>query len=270
MFNFIRARIFKLPLFMRITFDNKVRKPTATIIFLHGISATSKTWRGTIRQLADDEDFTNVRLLSMDLLGFGKSPRHKWQKYNYREYTRSLRATLRRRRVKTPVILVGHSMGALIAAEYSAHYSIHSLVLVSAPIILPEKLQQTKDQFYRKAFSKLTEISNDPFIKYIARLVGKVSTFQASYFDTVAFDKAMHNLVLNSNNYNRFVKLSIPTTIIAGYYDPLATHDNLNKVADKNPNITFVSALAGHDMSAIKRKKAIIAIKGSLDAILKA
>ncbi len=53
----------------------KVQHPKLTVVFLHGISATSETWRNTLRQLSKDPDLTEVRIIALDLLGFGKSLR---------------------------------------------------------------------------------------------------------------------------------------------------------------------------------------------------
>ena len=69
------------PAHLRAVFERKVKDPELTVIFLHGISATSDTWKTTLRQFAQAPELKHVRLLAFDLLGFGKSLQADWLDY---------------------------------------------------------------------------------------------------------------------------------------------------------------------------------------------
>ena len=58
----------------------------------------------TLRQLSKDPDLTEVRIIALDLLGFGKSLRADWPDYDYLDYDSALDQALKHLRVKTPVV----------------------------------------------------------------------------------------------------------------------------------------------------------------------
>ena len=99
-------RILHLPIRLRAAFDNHRRHPELTVIFLHGISATSSTWKSTIRQLQHEPDLENLRLVTLDLLGFGKSLQADWLDYDYPAYQSALRSALKRLKIRSPYVLV--------------------------------------------------------------------------------------------------------------------------------------------------------------------
>src|SRR5690606_16332795 len=76
-----------------------------------------------------------VRVISLDLLGFGNSPRPAWATYSVRTQARSVIATLASLKLRGRVTLVGHSLGSLVAVEVTKRYSplVRSLVLCSPP-----------------------------------------------------------------------------------------------------------------------------------------
>jgi pimeloyl-ACP methyl ester carboxylesterase len=88
-----------------------------TIILLHGIATSSKGWDQLVPQLA-----TKYRCISIDLLGFGESPKPRHAAYSSVEHVASIRRTLRGLKLKKPYIVVGHSLGSLLAARYVRLY----------------------------------------------------------------------------------------------------------------------------------------------------
>lgn len=84
-------RWLRRPIRLKVALDNKVKHPRLTVVFLHGISATSETWRTTIRQFSANPDLKGVRMVALDLLGFGKSLQSNWLDYDYLDYEKSPR-----------------------------------------------------------------------------------------------------------------------------------------------------------------------------------
>jgi len=75
------------------------------------------------------------RVIAIDLLGFGKSPQSDGG-YTPEDHCRAIRSTLRSLGVHEPAIIVGHSMGSLIALRYAVLYphEVSKLVLLNMPV----------------------------------------------------------------------------------------------------------------------------------------
>lgn len=254
------------PVRLKAAFDNKLKHSRLTVVFLHGISATSTTWHTTIRQFSANSDLKNVRFIALDLLGFGRSLQAKWLDYDYHDYDQALDNALKSLKVTGPVVLVGHSMGSLIAADYATNFhpsfELVGLILVSPPVLMSQELAKLPDKAYTKSYGSLSRLAKDePAIEVIANFVQRFSNFSSKYIKTPAFERSMENVILNHNNYQTFTKIKIPTLIIHGHFDPLVMHSNLKKVATANSNVRFVSVIGHHDISAQKRTKILIELK---------
>lgn len=97
-----------------------------TLVFIAGLGGTTRYWETRVTELAQEH-----RIVLVDLLGFGQSPK-PWVKYSVERHVDALQRVLA---PLGPVTLVGHSLGAQIAAAYSARHpdNIESLVLISLP-----------------------------------------------------------------------------------------------------------------------------------------
>lgn len=96
------------------------------VVFLPGLGATTRYWQGHLGALEQTH-----RILLVDLLGFGQSPK-PWTRYTVERHIAALHEVLNGR---GPFTLVGHSMGALLALAYAASYpeQVERLVLISVP-----------------------------------------------------------------------------------------------------------------------------------------
>ncbi|MBL8981852.1 MAG: alpha/beta hydrolase [Gemmatimonadetes bacterium] len=97
------------------------------IVFLAGLGATSSYWKARVGPLADD-----YQLFLPDPLGFGRSPRPDTA-YSVELHAESLETLVER---EAPVIMVGHSFGALVAAAYARAHpeQVRGLVLIGTPV----------------------------------------------------------------------------------------------------------------------------------------
>ena len=76
-----------------------------SIVFIHGIGGTTCYWRTRVQKLA-----SNYRLILVDLLGYGESPK-PWTKYTVDRHVVELYQVLQKQESLT---LVGHSFGKII------------------------------------------------------------------------------------------------------------------------------------------------------------
>lgn len=100
------------------------------VILIHGIASSSVTFEHVVPLIEPYH-----RAIAIDLLGFGASPAPE---YTIEEHVASLARTIRKLRLRGTFVLVGHSMGALIAARYTATRGrrVAKIVLVSPPVYL--------------------------------------------------------------------------------------------------------------------------------------
>ena len=96
------------------------------LVFLHGVGATSRYWESRVAPLS-----TDYRLVLLDLLGHGRSPK-PWIRYSVDRHVDELHRVLLGR---GPFMLLGHSFGAIAAVAYAARFpdDVERLVLLSLP-----------------------------------------------------------------------------------------------------------------------------------------
>lgn len=259
-------KVLHVPIRMAVAEDNHVKNPCLTVVLLHGIAATSDTWRKLYKDVLRDPELENVRFIALDLLGFGKSPKADWLDYDYDDYARALNETFRRLKLNTPVILMGHSMGALIIANYIAERRspvfVRAAILVSPPLLMASEMARLPDRVYMNTYASLQHLAKDvPAVDVIARIAERFSNFEKHYLKTQAFARSMENIILNHENYQTFRRIKIPTLLLHGHFDPLVIGANLRRVAKVNKNLTYQSVIADHDITATKRVRIIREIK---------
>ena len=96
------------------------------VVFLAGLGGTTRYWERRVAPLS-----ASHRLLLIDLLGFGRSPK-PWATYSVERHVAELHRVLDGRDNLT---LVGHSFGAIAATAYAARYpeAVARLALISLP-----------------------------------------------------------------------------------------------------------------------------------------
>src|SRR5690606_1341067 len=85
----------------------------SVVVLVHGIASSSVTFDNLVPLLSDTH-----RVISLDLLGFGQTPAPNTASFTIEEHVDSLARTIDILQLDEPFVLVGHSMGSLIATRY--------------------------------------------------------------------------------------------------------------------------------------------------------
>jgi pimeloyl-ACP methyl ester carboxylesterase len=104
------------------------------VVLLHGIAASSDDWHEVVRALKND-----FHIITIDLLGFGRSPKPQWAQYHMSTHIRHIEAALAKVYPRGQFILIGHSLGSLLATRLSRRHPkrISRLLLLSPPVYPP-------------------------------------------------------------------------------------------------------------------------------------
>lgn len=259
----------RVPYSLHATIDQRVKKPRATVLFIHGIGNSGEAWTDVIAALPKD-----VRLVSIDLLGFGKSQRPSWAIYSARTQARAVLATYFKLRISGQVIIVGHSLGALVAVEITKRYPllVKSLVLCSPPFYredpVKKRMLPSGDKILTTLY-KFIRDNPDDFIKIsqVAMRLGLVNkSFSLNRDSAPMYMNALESSIINQTSLSDAIKIKAPAHIIYGRLDPVVIYKNLRYVANHNPNVKLSTVLAGHEVQGLLLNAAIRAVTDAIEA----
>ena len=239
-----------VPYKLHIRDIRKVPRPRATVLFIHGIGSSGAEWQDVIRRLPGD-----VSIVTIDLLGFGSSPRPEWAKYDANEQAKAVIATLLGRRIATRLIVVGHSLGALVAVEVAKKYPllVRSLVLCSPPFYAPqtEGAPMLSPEKFLNSFYAKVEHNQDYFIK-MANLAMKYKlvnpAFSLSRETFPSYIQTLKAAIMNQSAYDDVRTIQRPITIVYGSFDPFVIDKNIKRIAADNPQVRLSKILVGHEI----------------------
>lgn len=244
-------RWLRVPYVLHVHTDRRVKNPQATVLFLHGIGNSSAAWDDVVGKLP-----ANLHIISIDLLGFGDSPRPSWVVYNAKTQARSVFATLVKLGITHPIILAGHSLGALVAVEITKQYPllVKSLVLFSPPFYRinhqASALKPNTDKMRREIY-RLIKNRPDQLIRITAlglRLGLFSKTFSLTKDNAPIYFNTFEASILNQTSLEDAVKLRVPTQIVYGRLDPTVIAHNLRYLKRQNSHITLTPVLASHEI----------------------
>lgn len=255
LFDTLTHKWLKVPYSLHVCDIRQVNNAKRTIVLIHGLGSTGEVWRPVINVLPDD-----VSVLSVDLLGFGKSSRPAWETYSVALQTRSLSATLRRLGLVGPVTIVGHSLGALVAVEFAKTYGAmtESLVLCSPPIYRADDdlPRVSPERLLRRIYRRLLR---SPQIIIQLYSLGKKTridpSLQVNNDNIGAFASTAEASIINQTTLDDIAQLRLPITILHGILDPVVIQSNLIALAKTMPNVTFTRINASHALNRVYANK---------------
>lgn len=260
-------RWLNIPYTLTVRHVHKPKRPRATVLFIHGIGNNGDAWGEVIEKLPRD-----VGVIAIDLLGFGDSPKPGWAVYSAKVQARSVLATYLKLRITSPVIIVGHSLGSLVAIEMAKRYPliIRSLILCSPPLYdtaeVKKRFDVRPDSLLRQLYSSAYE-RPDEFVKLSSvamkyNLINK--SFNVTSDNVASYMATLQTMIINQTSLHDAQVIKVPTTIIHGTLDPVVITKNLKLVVKTNPHVALTSVLAGHEVRGLFVSAVVKAINKEL------
>jgi len=199
---------------------------TNTIVLLHGFVASSRYWK----RLSGRLSAAGYQVVTLDLLGFGAARRETAANYTYDEHIAYIHRALSAKRVKGPFILVGHSMGAILAARYSTMYptNVSQLFLLHPPLYVDVEQARTTLRSTGWHYRFLLDSRYGGIGWALLRLLPK--TFVEPHAPR-AREHSLKDIIEAAELVTDLAKLQIPTVLIVGKKDRPVYRQNLPKIA---------------------------------------
>ncbi len=203
------------------------------LVLLHGIESSAIYWSNIVTALA-----SNRRVITVDLLGFGKSPKPLNIAYSLDDQVEWLKRTLQSRGISS-FDLAGHSLGALVALSYVATYpkEVNELTLIS-PVFVD--VSNTSKKFILKRLSFIEYFSGTSYlVSSLSKMVGykRIRKFIPTIRTITNSIKAQNTVLIAQRAKANKIRL------IYGDKDPFIDDDQLKKV---------VKALGKHETTVIE------------------
>jgi len=214
--------------------DVPAKKPNGDIVLLmHGKNFCSAYWKKT----ATDLSKAGYRVIMADQIGFGKSSKPQQLYYSFQLLAQNTRELLDSLEVKS-VIVLGHSMGGMLATRFTLMYpDLVKKLILENPIGLEDyKLTvpfQTIDENYKKELKQTYERLKDyeqtnyygdhwkpEYDEWLNILAGM--TLNADY-PRIAWNAALTSeMIYMQPVCYEFEKIAVPTLLIIGQRDRTA------------------------------------------------
>lgn len=205
-----------------------------TVVLLHGKNFCGATWEATIRELGD----AGYRVIAPDQIGFCRSTKPRHYQYTFHQLATSTKALLASRAVDRAVI-VGHSMGGMIAARYALMFpeAVSRLVLIN-PLGLEDWKAEgvpyaTVDQNLRGELRTTAETIRNYQLRYYYNGIWKpeydrwvdmaAGLYAGSGGELVTWNQALtSDMIFTQPVLHEFGLIRVPTLLMIGGLDRTA------------------------------------------------
>lgn len=233
----------------------RIQGEGTVVVLLHGFLSSSEYWKQVSELTAKRH-----KVVALDLLGFGKSPKPRNSRYDYDAHLESIDATLEHLGIDEPFTLIGHSMGSLLALRYARLHesNVSKLVLVNMPVMLGRR--QVREEIidtsvaYRyglrpythrlawsifKTMYRLRLLSS----KNVRRLKQNAYFFQHSPLSRI---RSFHRVISDARADIDLNLVRVQTLVISGLDDRKVYLDNLRHNISLSPTVRLETVAAGH------------------------
>lgn len=210
-----------------------------TVVLLHGKNFCAATWESAITALTE----AGYRVIAPDQIGFCKSAKPQRYQYSFDQLAANTHALLADLGIRRAVV-VGHSMGGMLATRYALQYpqATQQLVLVN-PIGLEDWKAdgvpwRSIDAWYARELKTSFDTIRDyqrtvyyggewkPEYERWVRMLGGM--YAGHGRDAVAWSQALtSDMVFNQPVVHEFPRITVPTTLFIGQKDRTAIGKDL-------------------------------------------
>lgn len=242
------------------------------VILLHGLGRSAEVWKHVVSALKP----FGLRITAFDLLGFGDSPKPDWVSYDVDDHAKAVIAGIERLKPKDPVLLVGHSMGCLVAVRVACLRPdlVRHLVLYQMPLHdgLPEKrrykvLNRLFFRFYKFIMSLEPNFDQED-MKLAERFSRKFVGVDVTPETWQPLVKSLQNTIMNQTAADDIKQIDAPMDVIYGSFDMLVIRGKAENFYgdDEEINVRTHKVRARHAIS--ERASSFIAerVKAALGA----
>ncbi len=223
---------------------SKVKEEKGGILLIHGLGEHS----GRYKKFIDYINNKGYSVVTLDLPGFGKSPGKRGHVEKFDVYYKLLDDIVDKYGNKNMMVM-GHSMGGLIAARYvqTTSHKIKALILSGAA---------TKLKPISKGLTIITKILDSiaPSITFGNKIDANDLSYNEESNRNYVNDPLVHDKISarlfwemkreSINLYNNIDKINIPVLIIHGKDDPLVppkfSEEFFNNLKTKEKNLVFI------------------------------
>lgn len=242
------------------------------IVLLHGLGRTGGVWREVTRLLASKK--MQCRVVTYDLLGFGTSPKPERIDYSVDDQATAVIHQIEKLRGSKPVIIVGHSMGCLVAVRVAGSRPdlVKHLVLYEMPLYegLPEKWRYKARINMYFSFYEWVARQNPSFAVAQKRWQQKIATKVVGTDITAEtwgpFVKSLKNTIMKQSAAKDLPKLKMPADIIYGSRDMLVIRGKVKEVLGLDSSlVTLHTIKESHVISPQASRFIVERIKSALE-----
>jgi len=219
--------------------DVAPNKPNGrTVVLLHGKNFCAATWEATIKTLVE----AGYRVIAPDQIGFCKSTKPERYQYSFQQLAENTHGLLKSRGIERAII-VGHSMGGMLAARYALMYpdAVDELVLIDPLGLEDWKAEgvpyESVDRAYQTALTTTFESIKDYQLKFYYHGQWKpeydrwVSMLAGMYAgpgkERVAWNQALtSDMIFTQPVVYEFERIRVKTLLLIGDADRTAPGSN--------------------------------------------
>jgi pimeloyl-ACP methyl ester carboxylesterase len=224
------------------------------VVLIHGLGSSSAIWEHVVTLLPQ----SSFRIIAVDLLGFGASPKPEWPAYNVDDHAKALIASLDRLHLSSPPILVGHSMGCLVAVriarlrpDLAGHLILYEMPLYDG---LPERrVYRLRLNAYRALYKRIATYepvfspTGAPLVQRIGLLI---AGFELTEQTWLPFKRSLENTIMTQTASQDIKHIAVSMDVIYGRRDILVIRGKPRKIfgEDNAAHIKSYTVNANHSI----------------------